>query len=285
MSAIFSTTGRPPNEEYDVLVEEGMLPPCTVDLPNDYISVSQVSTYLRCPKQYEWRYVKGMISPPAARMAEGKAMHKSVEVGNRERLLSGMLAPLDMLLDAYSDSWKEERVDVEDWDEDHTEDLILKRDRVFLMTYHKNYMPRVEPKNIEQRFWLTTRNLHIPVLGYIDLIAQDNHAENPEKEVVVDYKVVSRKIPQDEVDRSLQLTTYSRAANASHVRFDAFVKTKTPKVVILKSGRTLKDWLWGEQVIEGVASAITAGVFPPCLPTDYSCSAKWCGYYSRCRGG
>ena len=287
MTRILSDSLLTPEEEYDYLVDSGKLPETDVMLPTGYLSVTQIGTFIKCPKQYEFRYVKGIISPPQARMAEGTAIHKAMEAGHQERMVSGTTAPLDVLMDAHNDAWKNAKSRIEVWDEESPESLILKRARVFLTQYHQYYLPHIDPLGVEKRFWALVDD-NIPVLGYIDLIAKDSnpklrHQDDPAQEVV-DYKVVAKTISKGEIDGNLQLTMYSHATGIPRVRFDMFVKTKTPAVKSLSSIRTSKDWRWAQRVFTDIGHAISTGVFPPTLPTEWSCTKKWCGYYDLCRG-
>ncbi len=45
-------------------------------MPRHY-SPSQLRTWLRCARAWAWRYVRGVISPPAAVLVVGKAVHVS----------------------------------------------------------------------------------------------------------------------------------------------------------------------------------------------------------------
>jgi len=289
MKVVLSSSLLDPAEEYDHLVECGKLDECEITLPSIHLSVSQLGTYARCPRQYEFRYIKGVISPPQARMAEGTAVHRALEVGHRERQDTGSTAPLSVLLDAHNDAWKNARADITKWDDDYdSEDTVVKRGQTFLTKYHKHFLPRLKPVGIEKRFWVSLGASNIPVLGYIDLLTEyadaDTGEVNGEIEVV-DYKVIARTKSRAEVDGDLQLTLYSGAAHTQRVRFDMFVKTKDPSITTLRSLRTPKDWKWAEQVFTGVAEAIAKGAFPPCLPTNWTCTKDWCGYWHLCRGG
>jgi len=288
VTIILSDSLLTPEEEYEYLVASGKLPETEVMLPAGHLSVSQIGTYTRCPKQYEFRYVKGIISPPQVRMAEGSAMHKALQIGHEERMLSGTTAPLCVLTDAHNDAWKDKKSEVAVWDEESPETLILKRARIFLSEYHKRFLPFIDPLGVEKRFWALVDD-SIPVLGFIDLIATDSnpslhHADDPTKEVV-DYKVVARTISKTEIDGNLQLSMYSHATGVPRVRFDMFVKTKTPAVKSLASIRTSQDWKWAQRVFSDVGHAISTGIFPPTLPTEWCCSKKFCGYWDYCRGG
>lgn len=282
---VFSDSKMPPDEEYDNLVDAGKLPPTDVVLPKTHLSVSQVHLYQSCPRAYSWRYVKDLILPPRARMVEGQAVHKSLEVAHRQRMSSGQLAPLDVLLDAHTDSWAQLKTDIEEWDDDN-EDKIVKRAHSFLTQYHMKHMYKLRPASVEKRFWMTVGQQQIPLLGYIDLIAEEEveGVPNPANREIVDYKVVGRAKSQGDADMDLQLTVYSRATGLSHVRFDQFVKTVSPKIHVVRSRRDLKSHMWAQEIFEEVAKAISAGIFPPCDPGHWMCTENWCGFWKKCRG-
>ena len=187
---VLSDSRAHPDEEYEALVDQGRLLETKLILPAGHISVSQVNTYMKCPKAYEFRYVKGIIAPPKAMMAEGKAMHRALEVGQREHLESKTIAPLSVLMDAHNDSWKFQRTDVEIWDEDSPEKVILRRSKIFLREYHKRFMPYQKPLGVEKRFWLSAGAQNIPVLGYIDLIAEDTKPQSRHEPVMPQEEVV-----------------------------------------------------------------------------------------------
>lgn len=282
---VFSDSKKPPDEEYDDLVDAGKLPETSIVLPKTHLSVSQVHLYQSCPRAYYWRYVKDLILPPRARIVEGQAVHKSLEAVHRQHMSSGQPTTLDVLLDAHTDAWARLKTDIEEWDDDN-EDKILKRAHSFLTQYHMKHMYKLKPAGVEKRFWMTVGQQQIPLLGYIDLIAEEEteSAPDPANREVVDYKVVGRAKSQVDVDTDLQLTTYSRATGLSHVRFDQFVKTASPKVQITRSRRDLKSHMWAQEIFEEVAKAIAAGIFPPCDPGHWMCTENWCGFWRKCRG-
>ena len=277
--AIFPADGGPIDAQFKRLTDTARLPKCELYLPRGYLSVSQVLSYVRCPMQYYWRYIKGIVFPPQARMVEGKAMHKSLEVGHRVYKNTHTPAPLDVLLDAYHDAWKEMKKDVESWDGEK-EDAIVVRDRTFLTDYRTNFVPKMRPQEIERRFWLSMGKNNIPVVGFVDLI----DLEEDDEPAIVDHKIVAKSKSQAEVDNDLQLTVYSYANGASKVRFDSFVKLKKPKIAIARSTRVPADGRWAARVFDTVGQAISSGNFPTCDPSNWACTEKWCGYYSMCRG-
>lgn len=286
---VLSDSRANPDEEYEALVLQGKLAKTKVDLPVGHLSVSQVNMWLRCGRAYRFRYCDGIVGPPKAAMAEGKTMHRALEVGQREHMKTATMPPLDIMLDAYSDSWKIESADVETY-EDASEKIILKRNRIFLTEYHKRVMPYTKPLAVEKRLWISTKNLHVPVLGYIDLVAKDDRPRDPHapvmpQEEVIDYKVMGKTASRAEIDNSLQLTTYTYATRLPAARYDMFIKTKSPKLATIRTTRTAKDWKWAETIFEEVAKAIAAGIFPPGSPEGWWCQKKWCYYWDLCGRG
>lgn len=280
---VFSESKRPPEEEYDLLVESGKLPETSLVLPKSFLSVSQVHLFQSCARAYEWRYVKDVISPPLARTAEGQAVHRSLELAHRNRMRSGQVTPLDTMLDAHNDAWANLKKDIEVWDkEEDDEERILKRARSFLFQYHSKHLPALNPITVEQRFWITMGQHNVPLVGYIDLIADD--LTDTDVREVIDYKVVSKSKSQSDIDNDVQLTVYAHAAGLPRVRFDQFIKTTAPAIKILRSQRDSRNYQWVQNVFVAVAEAISAGNFPPCDPGSWLCTEKWCGYWKRCRG-
>lgn len=264
---------------YQSVVEEHQIAAAQVKLPKGYLSVSQVNMYLRCPKSYEHRYVYDKIRKPKARMTEGSAIHKALEVAHRARKDTGLTAKLDHMREAYHAYWQEKRSEVEY--EDETEDTIIKRDERFLELYHREFIPKIIPVQVEQRFFVTLTELNIPVMGFIDLV---DSGEEDHMHTVVDHKVVDRAKTVAMANGDMQLTLYTHVTGLPKARFDMFIKTKTPKIQELRTVRFSRDIRWVEEVFKGVAAGINAGIFPPCDPTSWMCNSEQCGYWSECRG-
>jgi hypothetical protein len=269
------------NEEYLRLTEQATLEESVLNLPRGYLSMSQVSMYLRCGLQYAYRYCDDLIRAPGVALVEGSAMHRALEVGLREKKDAGTVAPVNVLMDAWRDYWTENKKDIEDWGDagkDSEAQVVENRGRLLLQEYHTTHMPVVEPEAVEQRFWTTLGKNRIPVLGFVDLIDVSGYR------TVIDHKVVKSAKSQADTDSDMQLTLYSKACGTPNVGFDSFTKTKTPKIVQKRASRTPKDHAWIEGIFDHVAQAIHDGVFLPCDPAGWNCSAKWCGFWNLCRG-
>jgi len=276
-------------------------------LPKSYLSPSQVSTYLRCSKQYEYRYIYKMRTPPGALAAQGTACHRGAEVTHHNIVDNNEPLPTEEVVSAYSDAYDKAAERITSWKAEGVDKGAAKDVGVQLVTlYNLNFAPNVKPmvdangvRGIEEKVEVDVNG--VPMLGFIDLIDENDQSGFSLEEAalvkdhgmvvpaelrtsVVDFKTKAKKATRGELDGSLQFTYYSYAKKIPRIRMDMFLRHKQPKIFQATSLRTEGDYQWLFAVVEGVARAISAGVFPPCDPTSWCCSAKWCGYWKDCRG-
>jgi len=260
------------------LMSESEIAPSKYALPREYLSVSQVTMFQRCPRQYYFRYIENLVLPPGVAMAEGSAMHRALEHALHAKQQNDIL-PVDTLVDVFRARWKSEDEIVFDDEKGENENMIFARSRVFLSQYRQDFLPVIDPIEIEQRF-VVSLVPGIPVVGFIDLI---DRGEEDRIDTVVDHKVTGRMKSAHEVENDMQLTLYAHVKKLPKVRFDVFLKNKKPTIKSLSAVRKPGDIRWVQHVFREVAESITMGRFPPCDPKSYSCALKSCGYYHRCR--
>lgn len=88
-----------------------------------HVSVSQVKTWLRCPRQYEFTYVRGAepeVVPNA--LAFGGAFHAALAAHYVKVRDGGGAATLDECIHAFDDAWRvraDEGVPIEPTEADH----------------------------------------------------------------------------------------------------------------------------------------------------------------------
>lgn len=273
-------------------------------LPTAALSPTQMGMYLRCPRMYEFRYIYGHVSPPGISLVMGKAIHEGIENIYKTKMETGDKPPIDETTAVFSDAWDKSIAEmaIEDRppedDEDapfNTKDTGIK----LLRVYNGSVADETIPIAIEQRVEGSVDG--IPILGYIDIIKDTSGLSEDDcrcggvgtcllcttkaaSKAIVDTKVVKKAKTQGEVDNDMQLSTYARITGIKQVGFDALVKCSKPKVVQVTSTRTERDLSWYDEVVTGIAKGISSGYFPPCAPDSWSCNAKYCGYWSRCRG-
>lgn len=277
-------------------------------LPKQYLSYSQIEMYLRCARQYKFRYVENETQPPGIAMTLGSGAHHACEVTHHHLVDHGEPAPTAQVVDAFSDTFetRAEAIPETAWQVEKADRGSIKDVGVRLVSLYNNKVaPHVRPqvkagvRGIEKKFKVDVNG--IPMVGVIDLIDTNDPAGASEVETqvlkkggqtvpetlrtaVADLKTKSKAMSQAEVDGSLQLTLYSFVEGVPLVRYDQLLNQKTLRVKRIHSTRTLHDHGWMAEVVTSVANAISLGVFPPCSPTAWVCCAKWCGYYHLCRG-
>ncbi|MFI5261038.1 MAG: ATP-dependent helicase [Candidatus Limnocylindrales bacterium] len=84
----------------------GPVPPTALTAPRE-LSFSQLDSYLACPRQYRYRYVVGLPTPPHHALVFGAALHAAVAAFHMSELRG---RPLDepTLLEAFAHHWRSE---------------------------------------------------------------------------------------------------------------------------------------------------------------------------------
>ncbi|MGD9209295.1 MAG: PD-(D/E)XK nuclease family protein [Desulfobacteraceae bacterium] len=274
-------------------------------LPQGYLSPSQIDMYLRCPRQYYFRYVRDMTKPPGIALVLGSSAHKAVETTHHYIVDHNEPAPVDVVLSSFSDAFDKNAEEIPK-EELNEENLGSVKDAgvSLVRLYNKNFAPKVRPRvkdgvrGIEQKIKISVGG--VPMLGYIDLIDSNadvvysyNELDMLQKEggcvaetlrtSIVDFKTKTKALSQTETDNSLQLTFYAYATGINQVRHDQLLRQKIPKIKRACAVRTSSDYKWLHEIVSSVAKAVSAGIFPPCAPDSWMCTPKWCGFYATCR--
>jgi hypothetical protein len=262
-------------------------------LPRGYLSVSQITQYLKCGKAYEFRYVQQKQIPSNNFIVQGRGVHKAAE----KLHLSIMAQPetpisSEEMVDVYSDSHETEKpdavlIDADDWGKVKDEGVQL------TSLYHKGALGKtinpdsrqayepVRPIAAEKvfRVMLKPRNSDpVPFMGVVDI---------EEATSLSDLKTRRKLGSQADADNSIQLTLYAHVLGKPDVRLDQLVKptvTIGPRYVRKGSLRTNREVVHALDIVGDVATDIAAGRFSRTNPENWWCSEKWCPYWSGCRG-
>ena len=249
----------------------------------DHLSPTQISMFLRCPKQYEYRYLKGLKIPPSGAMVLGSAYHE----GLAERFKSVIaykeqpspLLALDTFDAAFERIKAEHIVSDEDealpfddiqWEQEpgQLKDVGIK----LLQVYEKNIAPSIKPESVEAKEIMLVGD--IPIHLITDLTTETN---------VIDHKVKGRRFSEDDLRQNLQGTIYYLATGMP-LDFHVALKTKVPTSEIQPTTRSEGDQKFCLLQIEAVWKAIHTGIFPP-NDQGWHCNEKWCGYWRLCKEG
>ncbi|HEX5016547.1 MAG TPA: PD-(D/E)XK nuclease family protein [Actinomycetes bacterium] len=249
--------------------------PTVDDGPIDVLSGSSLNTFLRCARQWEYAYVYRFKRPPALRMVTGTAGHRAIEVHMVGKLETAQDAPLDVVLDAFSDSFDIEAQDAEDtknekgdWKDKGARGVKL---------WHKEVAPTIDPEYVEQPISFVIND--IPWTGTLDLATKGR--------TVIDHKFTS-KSPSSADAYVLNMVGYAIGYRKltgeieSGVELDHVVMTKEPKMVPIKSAGPVSDAsiIAFADIAETAMRSIKAGIFPANGLKSGACS--WCGYRDIC---
>jgi hypothetical protein len=261
-------------------------------LPRGYLSVSQVTQYLKCGEAYRRRYVLEQPIPPTSFTAQGRSVHKAAEVLHNSIIASDPLS-LEEMEQVFSDTHDTEMSNVEIMEDGLTPGKIKDAGMSLTRLYHQTafgntvdavtnkLVPAIEPIAAERvvKVDLTfPEGDPIPFLGVIDL---------EEAHTVSDLKTKRKAVSQLETDSALQLSLYAHITGKPHVRLDQLIKpTKTlpARFIRTESVRTRQETLHALDVVADVAVDIAAGRFRRTAPENWWCTEKWCPYWGDCRG-
>jgi len=252
--------------------------------------ISQHGMLSRCAAQYEFRYVKGLIIPPAVAAITGSGTHRSIDTNLSHKIETGELVPLEQAQQVARDyvAAEFERgayfLSAEDRQAKSTQAY---RDEAVDMAvalsglHYQELAPVIQPTHVERKWALSVPGLSHDLAGTLDI------QEGLER--IRDTKTAARAPSAGEADQSDQLTIYDMAvyvldgAMVEELTIDALVKTKKPKVVIQTTHRTQEHFDALMDCIAVSLRQIDAGIFPPTGKGSWCCSPKWCGYWSQCK--
>lgn len=243
------------------------------------LSYSQVSTWLRCPRLYRYRYVD-RAEPEKVGMSLllGSAVHDSLGAEGARRL-EGNEGGLDYALRSFREMLL---VKVE-----HPEALVDMGEKSLiehfevgegLIRAYFEHGPVDRLLAVEKEFELDLGG-DLTLAGVIDFVVQGE--EGPE---VVELKTAARSWSELQAKLSMQVAIYAMALDGEEsvpVTYRVLVKNKTPKVQEFRldpeagsSERTL-------DTIREVAGGIEAACFPRNCSVQ-TCSG--CAYFKHCQG-
>lgn len=250
-------------------------------LPRGYLSASQISKYLSCPKDYYFAYVEGKKFKANERMVLGTCVHKLIEncitlkVDNNNAS-PAMEAILDDSKTLVSELYYDDNGEAPDEAELGLDSIIDSAQKSFI-TWYKNKMHLISPIASEKECLFTIGD--IPIKGFIDYLDLTPHGVK-----VVDIKVGKKK--RDPND-SLQLGLYAVGEGTNVVGFDTILQPTKRLDHRLEATEAILPQSYLRHVtsmVVNVHRGITSGFFPECLPDHWLCNPKWCSNFNQCRG-
>jgi len=261
-----------PREESNDPRVPGTLPP--------YLSVSQITTWLACPRKYRFRYVdKREPESRSGNLAFGSAVHSAIEWWHNERI-AGRVPELANALRIFRADWTAQVTDPLLDLEERTPEELQAVGEALVTLFVERFANDPPPTVAEQRFEVVLRDpatgnlLPVPLVGVLDAV---------EDGLCWELKTAARK--NHISDYSLQLAAYSYAVRETtgvrpRIRVVQLVKTKVPKIEVEETMLSDREEAWFAEVAAEVYDAITRGAFPP----NPSWMCPRCEYRGACRG-
>lgn len=245
-----------------------------------HLSYSSISKYLKCHRQWRYKYIDKWEEPKGDALLFGSAWHEMIQKDlNYESAYDLDHAWDEAIHNAFD-------VDIGMMKENHIP-LYELGAKMVKVDEIKNTIKSLRPipKSIEKQIELHIPGVEVPAIGYIDMIEDETM-------IPVDFKTASRKWPANRADTELQATFYIAALEQAGMitlphtfRYIIFTKTSKPTVQIFDTVRTAADIFELHEMIGDVWHGIKSGAFGKCDPGNWWCSQKWCSYYDRCKNG
>jgi hypothetical protein len=191
----------------------------------EHLSASSIGMLMRCPRQFQHRYLRGEKERPGGALVIGGIFHDTLEWNYLQKLDSHVDQPfsdaIQYLGDVAVPKIIEENggVDNVSWDTTF-EDARSDASRI-TAAYYRSVVPRIQPTTVEQKFSIDVPGVEVPVIGYVDV--QD-------AERTIDTKTgkqVSRKVKPS---WQLQGRMYSFATQKP-TEYHSISRAKTPNIV------------------------------------------------------
>jgi CRISPR/Cas system-associated exonuclease Cas4 (RecB family) len=254
-----------------------------------HVSVSQIKTYLRCPRQFWFRYVTG-AQPEGTPWALlfGAAFHAALATLYNAVKDAKALPPLVQLVEAFTKNWEHNRsrtvlVNNEVEGAPATQAAKMLGLAVGLMRLRP--LPVVvaveQPFQVELVNPATGEVLEEKLVGAFDLVLEENG-----RKVIVEHKTAARRYSAEQLQHDIQGTAYKMAAKDLgmgdvDLRMQVFTKATTPTIQVENVQRGKQDERDLLQTVNSVLTAVDAGVFHP--TPGWQCNG--CQFRMQCQGG
>jgi putative RecB family exonuclease len=248
-----------------------------------YLSWSAVTTFIKCPLKYQYRYVDQFPEEYVSySLIFGSAIHAALEVFFRERLSTRQTLGIDALMAVYHESWIE--TDLSNIRFGKGEDLagqgrLAERMLQAFLDSHAS-RPSGAIVGIEEE-------VRAPVIANCpDLLARlDLMVESEDAILITDFKTSRARWSAAETDANEgQLLIYHEvirelADKPIRLQFAVITKTKQPDIELRTVDPDPQKIERIRRLVQNVWASIQTGLFYP-VPSAMNCPG--CGYRDRC---
>lgn len=243
------------------------------NLPKDYVSVSQIEMFRRCPQQFYFRYVKGLKIPPPFAIVVGSSVHETLHTNFKIKSETNQ----DMLQDEFIDCFDYNltkniqeakitygEINLENENPDKTKDEIIDT----LKVYHADELPKLFPEKSELEFTLTL-STGLKIYGKIDYI---------DRQKIIEYKTAKNK--QKIQSPPNQLSIYNLVSSNKNLRLDRLLRKGNYEIFnfITSSERAKEILIEYNNISKFIRTGITYR-----NPGFNDINCNLCGYKDICR--
>jgi len=137
----------------------------------DYISASQIGTFMACPLAYKYIYVDGaQRMPPNVYMSYGTAMHAALAFNYEQKIKSRKDLHVHEVETKFLLVFNQECQE-NNYSEDLSKFYLPAENTLYY--YMKEVAPKIQPTHVEYKFEIKLKHFPITIMGYIDLITED----------------------------------------------------------------------------------------------------------------
>jgi putative RecB family exonuclease len=255
-----------------------------------HVSVSSIGCYIRCPTQYEHRYI--LKTPPSHRssaLAFGSAVHHALAHFYSE-LMHGHPEPSgEELASIFSDAWSFELTSPVPvlFDKSDTADSLHAKGAEIIQLFHAEALRPHRVVGVEEAFSVevcdptTGEVFEERLVGAIDALVETTEGHH----VILEHKTGARKRT---FTGDLQGAAYTYVApriglgDEVSVKYQLLTKTKTPALYVETQSFTDADRRDFLRTVSGVLAAVRAEAFYP-NRTSWMCSG--CPFTAACVAG
>jgi len=254
-------------------------------------SINEIEQYLRCPLSYYFRYVARVRGERGPFATVALSLRQAIYYWHKSALETGKRSTAGDVIELFRSLLKVQKgAETCSTLADHAEEA--------LGSYVSEEWPEPAIRGLEKRFEIYFANVDYSFSGTVPVILEDS--------TPVEIKVRVNGKNERDAARDFRLTAYAlfMAADGSgagveamhlwekpagpvsesQVRLDVLVVGRKPRAQKTESCRTSGDFNHLLRVSAMAVDGISKRAFPPAHPANWSCSPRWCGYYTACRG-
>jgi hypothetical protein len=221
MSSIEVFLGTPPPEEQPPIP----IPRTLIGQHLKHLSASSIGMALRCPRQFQRRYLFGEKQRPGEALVIGSFFHETLDFNYKQKIESHVDYPLSDAVQYYGDVAvpkvleQEGGADNIEWDTD-VNAAAADGERI-MSAYYNLVVPRIQPVATEERFEMFFPGVEVPVIGFVDVRDAGR---------ILDTKTGKQASRKVKPSWQLQGRLYAQARQMP-VEYHSISRAKTPTIV------------------------------------------------------